>query len=60
MALLDVNLDGNVDLAVGASSYGDSGPLDYNVCIDILYLGEFFYRLCLFPKPRIELSRNLT
>lgn len=30
IALLDVNLDGNVDLAVGASSYGDSGPLDYN------------------------------
>lgn len=21
---------------------------------------SFFYRLCLFPKPRIELSRNLT
>lgn len=50
MALLDVNLDGNVDLAVGASSYGDSGPLDYNVCIDILYFGEGFVGFACFPS----------
>ena len=33
LTLLDVNLDGMVDLVVGASSYGNTNPLDYNVRI---------------------------
>ena len=35
LTLLDVNLDGMVDLVVGASSYGNTNPLDYNVRICI-------------------------
>ena len=31
LTLLDVNLDGMVDLVVGASSYGNTNYLDYNV-----------------------------
>ncbi|XP_048759093.1 phosphatidylinositol-glycan-specific phospholipase D-like isoform X2 [Ostrea edulis] len=37
LALLDVNLDGMLDLAIGASSYGNTNPLDYNGRIFIYF-----------------------
>nr|XP_022313373.1 phosphatidylinositol-glycan-specific phospholipase D-like isoform X1 [Crassostrea virginica] len=37
LTLLDVNLDGMVDLVVGASSYGNTNPLDYNGRIFIYF-----------------------
>nr|XP_022316784.1 phosphatidylinositol-glycan-specific phospholipase D-like [Crassostrea virginica] len=37
LTLLDVNLDGMVDLVVGASSYGNTNPLDYKGRIFIYF-----------------------
>ncbi|XP_061168094.1 phosphatidylinositol-glycan-specific phospholipase D-like [Saccostrea echinata] len=37
VTLLDVNLDGMVDLVVGASSYGSTSPLDYNGRVYVFY-----------------------
>ncbi|KAJ8312452.1 hypothetical protein KUTeg_009825 [Tegillarca granosa] len=53
VAALDINLDGHIDIAVGAPAFGNNGPLQYNGAVYI-YLGGGKNRY--FTDPNIEIK----